>query len=67
MKWKKDPVYNSKQNYKIRSNLKKYIEFKNERHTVFLDGTVENCGDDYSLKCNLSQFQQIDRYVYIKI
>ena len=34
---------------------------------VFLDGTVENCGDDYSLKCNLSQFQQIDRYVYIKI
>lgn len=65
MKWKKDPVYNRKQNYKIRSNLKKYIEFKNE--SCIPSGAVENCGDDYSLKCNLSQFQQIDRYVYIKI
>lgn len=51
MKWEKDPVYNGKQNYKIGRDLtkkKELLKLKNEKHSVFLDGEVENFGDDIS-------------------
>lgn len=41
VKWKKDPVYNSKQNYKIRSNFKNIYRTKKwKTNSVFLDEII---------------------------